>query len=53
MKREEVYQRLRAAGWVLAEDYPYAGKTIMVRDGRTVTVMKNGKIKTGAHPPKN
>lgn len=53
MKREKEYQRLRAAGWVMTEDYPAAGKTIMVRDGRIVTVMKNGKIKPGAHPPKN
>ena len=51
--REKEYQRLREAGWAMAEDYPAAGKTIMVRDGRIVTVMKNGKIKIGAHRPKN
>ena len=42
---------LQGAGWEEYEIYPHAGITIMVREGQILTVMKNGRTKSGSHPP--
>ena len=39
---------MQDAGWQWADHYPAAGITILVRGEQVVTVMKNGKLKTGA-----
>lgn len=42
---------LTGAGWQEYEIYPDAGITIMYRTGAWLTVMGNGRIKSGNHPP--
>lgn len=52
-KRDREYARLRDAGYEMAEHYPAAGRTIMVKAGRVVTITKSGAIKAGSHPPES
>jgi len=46
-------RRMEAEGWTQADYYPAAGVSIMVRGEQVITVMKNGKLKAGVHPPEN
>ena len=50
--RVSTVNRLKFDGWQIADDYPAAGITIMVRGQQVLTVLKNGRIKAGVHPPK-
>jgi len=44
---------LQGAGWQEYEIYPMSGITVMVRDGQVLTVLKNGRVKSGNHGPKD
>ena len=44
---------LEAQGWHIADLYPIAGITIMVRDEQRITVLKSGEVIVGNHPPRS
>lgn len=54
--KEKVKDMVRQ-GWEIGDEYPKAGVTILYRNVSlgvilAVTVLKNGKIRMGEHPPK-
>ena len=52
MSHGQVVKKYEADGWQMAEHYPSAKVTILVKGGRIVTI-KRGKVCPGYLPPKN
>ena len=58
--RKAKVRQLSEEGWFVYDEYPAAGITIMAREHESgaggfqlQTIMKNGRVKPGSHPPKN
>ena len=51
-QHEKTVKRHEADGWQMAEHYPSAKTTILVKDGQQITI-KRGRVCPGYLPPQN